>query len=65
MSIDDVINVIEHEKACVLRNIRGCNHDCTNCDLVLPDEDIISAYNYVIAILQGVKYGNRKSNGNF
>lgn len=65
MSIDDAINIIENEKACVLRNIQGCNRDCANCDLVLPDEDIISAYNYVIAVLQGVKYGNRKRNDNF
>ncbi|MBR4683180.1 MAG: hypothetical protein IKP06_07810 [Elusimicrobiaceae bacterium] len=56
MTVDDVINVIEHEKECVNRNIRGCNRDCAKCDLVLPDADIIAAYNYVLSVLRGLKY---------
>lgn len=56
MTIEDVINVIEHEKECVKRNIRGCNRDCANCDLVLPDADIIAAYNFTLSVLRGLKY---------
>ena len=46
------VKVLENEKACVLRNIKqNCNRDCGNCDLVLPDREIINAYNYALDIL--------------
>lgn len=46
------IKVINQEKICVMRNIQGlCNRDCKKCDLVLPDSEIISAYNVALAVL--------------
>ena len=44
MTKERAIEVIETEEKCVLRNIRGCDRDCEKCDLVLPDEDILTAY---------------------
>lgn len=56
MTVERAIEVIETEKACVLRNIKNqCNRDCANCDLVLPDMDIIIAYNYALAVLNDLK----------
>lgn len=50
--VQRTIKVLENEKACVLRNIRQeCDRDCGKCDLVLPDKEIINAYNYALDIL--------------
>lgn len=41
------IEVIQTEKKCVARaNI--CDRDCANCHLVLPEEDILEAYDIAI-----------------
>ena len=50
----ECIEVLRHEKECVIRNIKGCNRDRANCDLVLPDTTIIEAYNHAITLLQGM-----------
>jgi len=47
----EAVEVIKTEKKCVLRNIRGCDRDCAKCDLVLPDEDILTAYDMAIKAL--------------
>lgn len=50
--VQRTIKVLENEKACVIRNIRQeCDRDCGKCDLVLPDREIINAYNYALDIL--------------
>lgn len=54
--LDSVIEVINREKQCVLRNKTGCNRKCDACDLVLPDTEIIDAYNTVISILTTLRY---------
>ena len=46
------IEVLKHEKECVVRNIKGCNRDCGNCDLLLSDATILEAYNNAITLLQ-------------
>lgn len=48
----EAIEVIKTEKKCVLRNMRGCNRDCGKCDLVLPEEDILLAYDMAIKWLR-------------
>lgn len=53
MSIDEVIKVLEQERTCVMRQIgSGCDRDCANCDLVMDDSTVLSAYNEAIASLQ-------------
>lgn len=51
MTNEKAIEVIKTERRCVLRNIRGCDRDCGKCDLVLPDEDILTAYDMAIRAL--------------
>lgn len=53
MTNERVIEVLRTEKKCVLRNIRGCDRECGKCDLVLPDEEILTAYDMAIRIIQG------------
>lgn len=52
MTSDRAIFVLETEKKCVLRNIRGCDRDCMHCDLVLPDEEVLTAFNMAIEALE-------------
>lgn len=53
MSIKETIKVLSNEMACVKRQTGpGCNRNCAACDLVLPDELVISAYQTAIDILR-------------
>lgn len=51
MSRDRAIFVIQNEKKCVLRNIRGCDRECDKCDLNIPSDDILMAYDMAIEAL--------------
>lgn len=53
MNVERAIKVIQTEKKCVLRNIRGCDRECDKCDLVLPEEEILTAYEMAIEALKG------------
>lgn len=53
MTSDRAVFIIQTEKECLRRNISGCNRDCENCDLVLPDADIEEAYEMAIESLKG------------
>lgn len=44
--------ILRNEKKCVERNIAGCDRDCAKCDLLLPDKDILAAYDTAIALLE-------------
>ncbi len=53
MNIEDTIRVLSNERACVMRNTEeACDRNCAACDLVLPDELVISAYRTAINILR-------------
>lgn len=53
MTIEETIKVLSHERACVMRQTGpGCDRNCASCDLVLPDELVISAYRTTINILR-------------
>lgn len=59
MDLEKVIKILENEKACVVRNVRSeCDRNCAKCDLVLPDADIINAYNYALELLTFLKENN-------
>lgn len=51
MTNERAIEVIKTEKKCVLRNMRGCDRKCENCDLVMKSEDILLAYDIAIMAL--------------
>ena len=54
-----VADILRNEKACVERNIAGCTRDCAKCDLLLPDKDILAAYDTAIALLEARDGDNR------
>lgn len=44
------LKVLKTERECVSRNDGGnCDRDCGKCDLVLPSDVVLQAYDYVIA----------------
>lgn len=50
--IDTMIQVLANERDCILRqDTPKCNHDCYNCDLLLPTQTIINVYNDLIVYL--------------
>jgi len=49
--LKSTIEVLEQEKECVERNIKGCDRNCANCDLVLPDQKILDGYDFAIGLL--------------
>lgn len=51
MTNERAIEVIQNEKKCVLRNIRGCDRQCDKCNLVLPDEEVLTAYDMAMEAL--------------
>ena len=45
--------VMEIERECVHRNSEGrCDRNCNDCDLVLPDDIVLNAYDKVIKMLK-------------
>ena len=51
--------VLRNEYRCVQRNIAGrCNRECGECDLVLPDDVILHAYEECIAVMEQVEDEN-------
>lgn len=58
--IEEIINILKTRKQCVLRETYNeCNRDCENCDLALPSNDILKAYDIAIDALmkQSVNLG--------
>ena len=54
--IDRTIEVFETEKACIIRNVNNvCDRNCAKCDLILPDSEIIGAYDAAIKFLRLMK----------
>ena len=62
MTNELAIEVLETEKKCVKRNIAGCCRECAECDLVLPDEEILGAYDWAIRLLSEEAFGNVEDN---
>ena len=50
-----VVNILENEKACVLRaDHDNCNRDCAKCDLLMDTQEILEAYRIAIACVKKV-----------
>lgn len=54
MTREEAIRVIKIERQCVERNWtqNNCDRDCINCDLLMPESDIFSAYDIAIKALE-------------
>lgn len=48
MEIKRAIELMEIEQKCIKR-ANTCNRDCTKCDLVQKDTDLLEAYELIIA----------------
>ena len=48
---EEALFVLQNERECVIRG-ETCDRDCAKCDLVMPSEKIISAYDNVIGWLK-------------
>ena len=56
MTIDRAIEIMNIEKSCVKRNEDNfCDRKCEKCDLVLPSDEILDAYDLVITELKKIK----------
>lgn len=54
MTYEEALKILQTEKECVSRNNgTSCDRDCGKCDLLLPAEDILKAYE--LAILSAEK----------
>ena len=52
------IEIIENEKQCVIRQSGPgivCDRNCASCELVLPDQDVLDAYDKAIAALENLE----------
>ena len=57
MTIADAINVLSIEKQCV-KMANECDRECGKCPLVLPDEEILTAYEMAQNALMLMMYVN-------
>lgn len=49
MNKEKAIKILKIEKECVIRADKNkCNRQCELCDLVMPAQDILNAYDYFI-----------------
>ncbi len=56
LTIDQVMEVLSTERKCVLRNTWvGCDRDCSKCDLLMDDREIIESYDRALEILEKYK----------
>lgn len=52
----EAVGVLKFEKACVLRqDTPRCDRDCGKCDLLLPTEDVLQAYDMAVEVLANQK----------
>ena len=53
MTVERMIELLEIEHACILRNTHGeCDRDCGKCDLAQDDGELHEMYTDVIAMLR-------------
>lgn len=52
----DVLQVMKTVRQCVVRNeIGSCDRNCRKCDLLLPTNDVIQAYDRVINMIKNLR----------
>lgn len=57
ISINQVLKVLKNERECIKRQseyatprsfVPKCDRDCANCDLCLPEDEILEVYDFLI-----------------
>ena len=58
MTNNEVVKILKTERECVNRNNGvNCDRQCNKCDLVLPADKIITAYDIAIKLIGGDNNG--------
>ncbi len=61
MDIQQILKVLKNERECIKRQseyatpksfVPKCDRDCANCDLCLPDDEILEVYDHLIKIVE-------------
>lgn len=59
MSKKEVHDIMENELRCVqTASTNRCDRDCGKCPLVMPTDQIVEAYGYVIRMLESTEVWN-------
>ena len=62
MKLNRILQIMKTEYRCIKRNeTNSCDRKCEKCDLVLPTNDLLDAYEEIIVALEYLI--NRKNNG--
>ena len=50
MTADQILKVLRTERECIVRqnDIQKCDRRCGECDLCLPDDEILAVYDFLI-----------------
>ena len=52
MTTDQILKVLRNERECIKRQNGKCDRNCANCDLCLPDTEILEVYDHLILVLE-------------
>ena len=48
MNTDQILKVLKNERECITRQNGKCDRNCKECDLCLPDDEILEVYDFLI-----------------
>lgn len=49
MNNEQILKVLKNERECIERQNGKCDRNCKDCDLCLPDDEILEVYDYLIS----------------
>lgn len=55
VSLNDItvtLKVIERARKCAICSINKCDRNCKDCELFVSNEDMLDAYDVIIAVLK-------------
>lgn len=48
MNTEQILKVLKNERECIARQNGKCDRNCKECDLCLPDDEILEVYDFLI-----------------
>lgn len=48
MNNEQILKVLKNERECITRQNGKCDRNCKECDLCLPDDEILEVYDFLI-----------------
>ena len=53
MNIPTILEVLKNERECIKRQgTAKCDRNCKECDLCLPDDEILAVYDHLISLVE-------------